>query len=78
MRQKIITTINSSRAVSYGLLVLLIFIVAMKQQPLPDMQAADKSYTYLALGDSYTIGEKVAANENFPSQVVTLLKEKGI
>jgi lysophospholipase L1-like esterase len=78
MRQKIITIINSSRTVSYGLVVLLIFIVAMKQQPLPDIQATDKSYTYLALGDSYTIGEKVAAYENFPTQVVTLLKEKGV
>ncbi len=37
-----------------------------------------KGYTYLALGDSYTIGEQVASKENFPSQVTTLLTEKGI
>lgn len=36
-----------------------------------------KTYTYLALGDSYTIGEKVVAEENFPSQTVRLLREKG-
>lgn len=37
---------------------------------------SSKTYTYLALGDSYTIGEKVAAEENFPSQAVRLLREK--
>lgn len=35
-------------------------------------------YTYLALGDSYTIGEQVAMAENFPYQTTTLLKEKNI
>ena len=34
-------------------------------------------YTYLALGDSYTIGEQVSSKDNFPHQTVTLLaKEK--
>ena len=32
---------------------------------------------YLALGDSYTIGELVPSNQNFPNQVVSLLQEKG-
>lgn len=31
---------------------------------------------YLALGDSYTIGEGVAFNQNFPYQTATLLNEK--
>ena len=35
------------------------------------------NYTYLALGDSYTIGEQVTAAENFPSQTVQLLKKTG-
>lgn len=52
-------------------LALLIFITAMK------VPSSEKTYTYLALGDSYTIGEKVAAEENFPSQTVRLLREKG-
>ncbi|HEX2847371.1 MAG TPA: SGNH/GDSL hydrolase family protein [Chitinophagaceae bacterium] len=39
--------------------------------------SSPKTYTYLALGDSYTIGEKVAAEENFPSQTVSLLGKKG-
>jgi lysophospholipase L1-like esterase len=34
--------------------------------------------TYLALGDSYTIGESVLPEENFPSQTVQLLKKKNI
>src|SRR5687767_239336 len=32
-------------------------------------------HSYLALGDSYTIGEQVATEENFPHQTVSLLNE---
>jgi lysophospholipase L1-like esterase len=32
--------------------------------------------TYLALGDSYTIGEQVLVEENFPNQTVALLNGK--
>jgi len=32
--------------------------------------------TYLALGDSYTIGEQVRAEESFPFQTVRMLREK--
>ena len=31
----------------------------------------EKKYTYLAIGDSYTIGESVPATNNFPNQVVS-------
>ncbi|GAA4462235.1 SGNH/GDSL hydrolase family protein [Nemorincola caseinilytica] len=34
-------------------------------------------HTYLALGDSYTIGEQVSAPDNFPHQAVRMLREKG-
>ena len=34
----------------------------------------DTSKTYLALGDSYTIGQSVAPAERFPNQVVTMLR----
>jgi lysophospholipase L1-like esterase len=37
-----------------------------------------KKYTYLALGDSYTIGESVALNKNFPNQTVALLRKEKI
>lgn len=33
-------------------------------------------YTYLALGDSYSIGEQVPMEENFPHQAVKLLRQQ--
>ncbi|MBS0027869.1 SGNH/GDSL hydrolase family protein [Chitinophaga sp. 22321] len=33
---------------------------------------------YLALGDSYTIGEQVAGNERFPVQTAQLLRQQGL
>jgi len=33
-----------------------------------------KKYQYLALGDSYTIGESVTPQDNFPSQAAAMLK----
>jgi lysophospholipase L1-like esterase len=38
----------------------------------------DTSKSYLALGDSYTIGESVADTERFPVQTVKLLREHNI
>ena len=35
-------------------------------------------YSYLALGDSYTIGEQVLPEENFPHQTVALLQQQAI
>lgn len=35
-------------------------------------------FSYLALGDSYTIGESVPLYENFPYQAVQLLREAGL
>ena len=39
---------------------------------------AQKTVSYLALGDSYTIGESVPIYENFPYQTVQLLRAKGL
>ncbi|MDQ3277332.1 MAG: SGNH/GDSL hydrolase family protein [Bacteroidota bacterium] len=36
-----------------------------------------RNYTYLALGDSYTIGEAVLLQESFPYQTVQLLRRQG-
>jgi lysophospholipase L1-like esterase len=44
---------------------------------LPPASSADTK-TYLALGDSYTIGQSVAGNERFPAQIVALLRQQGI
>jgi lysophospholipase L1-like esterase len=35
-------------------------------------------YSYLALGDSYTIGEQVLLAQSFPYQTVQLLRKKGL
>jgi lysophospholipase L1-like esterase len=35
------------------------------------------TYSFLALGDSYTIGEQVAFAENFPNQTIQLLRGMG-
>ncbi|MGZ8544670.1 MAG: SGNH/GDSL hydrolase family protein [Flavisolibacter sp.] len=35
------------------------------------------TYSYLALGDSYTIGESLTLQQNFPFQTVTWLRKKG-
>ena len=37
-----------------------------------------QSVRYLALGDSYTIGESVAENERWPNQLAAMLSEKNI
>ena len=36
------------------------------------------NFTYLALGDSYTIGESVPLHESFPYQTVQLLRKNGL
>lgn len=38
----------------------------------------EKVFTYLALGDSYSIGESVLLYQSFPYQVVQLLRKKGV
>jgi lysophospholipase L1-like esterase len=52
--------------------LLFIFLTLM----IPSM-AQKKTYSYLALGDSYTIGESVPIYENFPYQAVQMLRQKG-
>jgi lysophospholipase L1-like esterase len=48
----------------------------MTDQPIN--QLTNQPATYLALGDSYTIGEAVEAPERFPVQAASLLRAEGI
>lgn len=41
-------------------------------------EAQKKPFSFLALGDSYTIGESVPIYANFPYQTVQLLRQKGV
>ena len=54
-------------------------IVVSPPTPLPPVIITDTLVIkYLALGDSYTIGEGVSAPERYPSQATVLLRQKGI
>ena len=55
--------------------VILIFSCAKDKHPF-QMTEQKKAYSYLALGDSYTIGQSVTASENFPNQTVQLLNQQ--
>ena len=44
----------------------------------PSVSAQDNVYSFLALGDSYTIGESVAVDERWPVQLVRFLRAEGI
>jgi lysophospholipase L1-like esterase len=44
----------------------------------PATMAQKKSLSYLALGDSYTIGESVPIYESFPYQLVQMIRAKGM
>lgn len=46
--------------------------------PPPAMPPDSNALRYLALGDSYTIGESVAITERFPYHTVLLLRDQGI
>jgi lysophospholipase L1-like esterase len=43
-----------------------------------DTMVSITGYSYLALGDSYTIGESVSAEQRFPAQTVQMLSTSGI
>ncbi len=45
----------------------------MNRNTMTNTTVTEKQYHYLALGDSYTIGQSVPAADNFPNQVVSIL-----
>ena len=54
---------------TFSLFILLLFVGCEKKQP---------RQSYLALGDSYTIGESVPEKARWPIQLVKALEEKNI
>ena len=59
----------------------ILFITLLILQPFIVKSIPRKSnhmYSYLALGDSYTIGEQVPIHDNFPYQTVQLLRKQNI
>src|SRR5262245_59162108 len=53
--------------------VILIFSCAKNESD--PMNEAKPMHTYLALGDSYTIGHSLPTEENFPNQTIGLLRK---
>ncbi|TCD12793.1 SGNH/GDSL hydrolase family protein [Pedobacter frigidisoli] len=49
-----------------------------KPETIHNIPSSGNKITYLALGDSYTIGESVKQAESFPYQLQSLLKDKNI
>ena len=62
--------------------ILFCFACVKKQEPVSNppvgTPATPVVYTWLALGDSYTIGQGVNQNDRFPAQTVTALLQAGI
>lgn len=51
--------------------------MACQNTKAPEQKASVKSYKYLALGDSYTIGESVKESERWPNQLADSLNKQG-
>lgn len=58
------------------LLLLFVFFVILVFF-INNRSVSSKPFTYLALGDSYTVGEGVAIYESFPYQTVQFLRKAG-
>ncbi len=58
-------------------IAFLVFISLFYAQCKSVNTTSSEKFTYLALGDSYTIGQSVAENERWPNQLVDSLNVKG-
>ena len=64
---------------SLFILVSILFIISScgSNSEIPSAKPATKGFSYLALGDSYTIGESVDESERWPMQLVQKLSDSG-
>lgn len=68
-----------NKIIYYFLITLSISIIGCKKMDSQELnKATSTDYTYLALGDSYTIGESVEVNERFPVQLQNMLIDSSI
>lgn len=60
--------------------LLVFLLIGCKEESAPEVDntVRETSYTYLALGDSYTIGESVAPEERWPVQLTEELRAEGL
>ncbi len=61
-----------------GLLLAMLAACAARTEMVAAPAADDSAMSYLALGDSYTIGEGIAADERWPRQLARALRAEGI
>jgi lysophospholipase L1-like esterase len=61
----------------FAILLLPLFSLSQNNDTMHKNDTCKPVYTYLALGDSYTIGEGVLLSENFPYQSVSQLRKEG-
>lgn len=73
---------NFFRLTIFCFCTLIVFsnLLACKKPIMDTIKTADNKngISYLALGDSYTIGERVAVNDRFPMQTTALLKNNDL
>lgn len=60
------------------LIFYTLFLIFFASTPMTNVNAQDNAKTYLALGDSYTIGESVSESERWPVQLAARLVQRGI
>ncbi len=66
-----------SKLTKYSL-IFLVFLMACNTNQQKEKETQSQTIKYLALGDSYTIGESVLETERWPNQLVESLKNKNI
>jgi lysophospholipase L1-like esterase len=79
----LITTILGRAIISVSFILMLFISACSKDRPAQNavylpMDTSAKPKSYLALGDSYTIGQSVSIDQRLPVQAVGLLASQGI
>src|SRR5689334_1047851 len=61
-----------------GWIIVLLLLAGCSGTSMKDAKSSANKDSFLALGDSYTIGESVAESERWPTVLAKRLKAKGI